>query len=165
MLLSNHALNQQPTIIDSAIAADVRHFYPSDFGAGLLVGQNCAQRYYRDKVLTAQHLEKRAQDTPDLGWTCLTIGRLAQWAIHSLFGVDDMNHRARIHGISKGRQSLLSTPDTIAYLIETLKQPLLGVGAGFGNQKGRRRTYHVHGSAPTWREIPGALEDITGNTS
>jgi hypothetical protein len=162
MLLGNHALSQQPTIIHSAIAAGVRHFYPSEFGADLLVGQNWAQRYYRDKVLTQQHLEKCAQDTPDLGWTYLMIGRLTEWAILRHFGIDNMNHRARIYGTSEGRQSLPSTPDTIAYLIETLKEPLPEVGADFGNTKGQRRTYRTHGSSPTWREIFGTLKDISG---
>jgi NmrA-like family len=42
MALGNHALHQQPTIIDSAIVAGMRHFYPSEFGADLLVGQKDA---------------------------------------------------------------------------------------------------------------------------
>jgi hypothetical protein len=162
MPLGNHALNQQPTIIDAAIAAGVRHFYPSEFGADLLVGQNWTQRYYRDKVLTRQHLEKRAQDTPDLGWTYLTIGRLTEWAILDHFGVDNKNHRAQIYGTKEGRQSLLSTPDTVAYLVETLKDPLPEVGASVGSTKGRRRTYRMHGSSPTWAEIFETLKEITG---
>jgi hypothetical protein len=48
MPLGNHALNQQSTIIDAAIAARMRHFYPSEFRPDLLVGQNWTQRYYRD---------------------------------------------------------------------------------------------------------------------
>jgi hypothetical protein len=120
------------------------------------------QRYYRYKVLTRQHLEKRAQDTPDLGWTYLIIGRLAEWAVLSDFGVDNKNHRARIYGKSEGRQSLISTPDTVAYLIETLKDPLPDVGADVGNSEGRRRTYRRHGSSPTWGDIFETLNDITG---
>ena len=162
MPLGNHALRQQPTIIDTAIAAGVRHFYPSEFGADLLVGQNWTQRYYRDKVLTRQHLEKRAQDTPGLGWTYLTIGRLTEWAVLEDFGVDNKNHRAQIYGSSEGRQSLLSTPDAVAYLIETLKDPLPDMGAGVGSTKGRRRTYRMHGSSPTWGEIFATLKEITG---
>jgi hypothetical protein len=162
MALGNHVLDQQPTIIDSAIAAGVRHFYPSEFGADLLVGQNWTQRYYRYKVLTRQHLEKRAKDTLDLGWTYLTIGRLTEWAVLRHFGVDNKNHSARIYGTSEGRQSLISTPDTVAYLIETLKDPLPDVGAEIGNTKGRRRTYRMHGSSPTWSQIFETLKDITG---
>lgn len=56
---------------------------------------------------------------------------------------------------------MLSTPDTIAYLIETFKEPLPDVGADFGDTKGRRRTYRMHGSSLTWREIFGTLKDIT----
>jgi hypothetical protein len=40
IVLGNHALNLQPQIIDAAISAGVRHFYPSEFGADLLVGDN-----------------------------------------------------------------------------------------------------------------------------
>jgi hypothetical protein len=162
MALGNHALDQQKTIIDTAIAAGVRHFYPSEFGADLLVGQNWTQRYYRYKVLTRQHLEKRAQDTPDLGWTYLTIGRLTEWAVLGHFGFDNKNHRAQIYGTGEGRQSLLSTPDTVAYLIETLKDPLPDVGADVGSTKGRRRTYRMNGSSPTWDDIFETLKDITG---
>jgi hypothetical protein len=50
----------------------------------------------------------------------------------------------------------------VAYLIETLKDPLPDVGAQIGNTKGRRRTYRMHGSSPTWSEIFEALKDITG---
>ena len=162
MPLGNHALVQQPSIIDTAITAGVRHFYPSEFGADLLAGRNWTQRYYRDKVLTRQHLEKRAQDTPDLGWTYLLVGRFTEWAVLDHFGVDNRNHQARIYGTSEGRQSLLSTPDTVAYLVETLKDPLPDSGADAGSTKGRRRTYRMHGSSCTWGEIFETLKDVTG---
>jgi hypothetical protein len=50
--LGNHALKLQPAIFDMAIQASVRHFYPSEYGADLLVGRDWTQRYYRNKVLT-----------------------------------------------------------------------------------------------------------------
>ena len=162
MALGNHAIVQQPTIIDTAITAGVRHFYPSEFGADLLVGRNWTQRYYRDKVLTRRHLEKRAQDTPDLGWTYITLGRFTEWAVLGNFGFDNKNHKARIYGTSEGRQSLLSTPDTVAYLIETLKDPLPDQEADIGSTKGRRRTYRFHGSSQTWDEIFRTLKNVTG---
>ncbi|RFU77291.1 hypothetical protein TARUN_4967 [Trichoderma arundinaceum] len=159
MPLGNHAIKYQPTIIDSAITAGVRHFYTSEWGADLSVGSNWTQRYYRDKVLTREHLEKRGRDTdtPDLGWTYIQLGRLTEWSIIKHFGVDNANHVAEIYGTPEGKQSLLSTPDAIAYTLETLRHPFSTTDSG------HRRTYRFHGSSPTWEEIFNELETITGH--
>src|SRR3569833_2246118 len=50
MALGNFNNYLQPQIIDTAAAAGVRHFYPSEFGADITVGNNWGQRYNRDKV-------------------------------------------------------------------------------------------------------------------
>jgi hypothetical protein len=160
--LGNHALHEQPEIIDSAIKAGVRHFYPSEYGADLLVGENWSQRYYRYKVLTREHLEKRSQEVPDLGWTYFVLGRFTEWAVISHFGIDNKNSKARIYGTSAGRQSLLSVSDSIKYLIETLKDPLPDIGSEQGTTKGRRRTYRMHGHSPTYGEIFDIWERVTG---
>lgn len=159
MPLGNHAIKYQPTIIDSAIAAGVRHFYASEWGADLSVGSNWTQWYYRDKVLTREHLEKRGRDTdtPDLGWTYIQIGRLTEWSIRKHFGIDNANHTASIYGTPEGRQSLLRIDDAIAYTIETLRKPFSTAN------NGHRRPYRFHGSSPTWREIFDELESITGH--
>ncbi|KAM0524465.1 hypothetical protein ACHAPE_000559 [Trichoderma viride] len=159
MPLGNHAIKYQPTIIDTAIKAGVRHFYTSEWGADLTAGSNWTQRYYRDKVITREHLAKRGreEDTPDLGWTYVNLGRLTEWSIIKHFGVDNANHTASIFGTSEGRQSLLSTADAIAYTIETLRHPFSVA------DNGHRRTYRFHGGSPTWKEIFDDLEAITGH--
>ncbi|KAL7921168.1 hypothetical protein ACQKWADRAFT_327952 [Trichoderma austrokoningii] len=159
MPLGNHAIKHQPTIIDTGIKAGVRHFYTSEWGADLTAGSNWTQRYYRDKVLTREHLEKRGQDadTPDLGWTYIQLGRLTEWSIIKHFGIDNANHTAKIFGTPEGRQSLLSTADAIAYTIETLRHAFSVA------DNGHRRTYRFHGSSPTWKEIFDDLEAITGH--
>src|ERR1700761_3905493 len=108
MLLGNHGLHLQPQIIDTAIAAGVRHFYPSEFGADLLVGDNWNQRYYLYKVQTREHLEERAKDIVGLGWTYVEICRITEYSIISHFGVDNKNFKANIYGSESSRQSLLS---------------------------------------------------------
>ncbi|KAH8123538.1 hypothetical protein ACSS6W_000940 [Trichoderma asperelloides] len=159
MPLGNHAIKYQPTIIDTGIKAGVRHFYPSEWGADLTAGSNWTQRYYRDKVLTREHLEKRGrdEDTPDLGWTYIQLGRLAEWSIIKHFGINNANHTADIYGTPEGRQSLLSTADAIAYTIETLRHPFSVA------DNGHRRPYRFHGASPTWKEIFDELETITGH--
>ena len=164
MPLGNHAVKFQPTIIDSAITAGVRHFYTSEWGADLSVGSNWAQRYYRDKVLTREHLEKRgkAADTPDLGWTYILVGRLTEYSITKHFGFDNAQRRADIYGTPTGRQSLISTPDAVAFTMETLKHPFSMTGEA-GNIEAHRRFYRFHGSSPTWTDIFNTLETVTGH--
>jgi len=111
MALGNFNNYLQPQIIDTAAAAGVRHFYPSEFGADITVGNNWDQRYYRDKVLTREHLMRRAIEFEGLGWTYITIGRFTEWAPITYFGVDNANHSATIYGNQEGRQSLISVPE------------------------------------------------------
>jgi hypothetical protein len=158
IFLGNHGLYLQPTIIDAAIKGGVRHFYPSEYGADITVGENWEQRYYKYKVETRKHLETRAQDVPDLGWTYYLLGRLTEWSVISHFGFDNKNSRANIYGSANGRQSLISASDSARYIVETLKEPL---DEGQGG-KGRRRTYRISGSNPTYAEIFDILERITG---
>jgi hypothetical protein len=106
--LGNFGNYLQPQIIDTAISAGVRHFYPSEFGADVTVGRNWHQRYYRDKVLTREHLLKRAKDVEGLGWSYITIGRLTEWSVVKYFGIDNGSHSAEIVGTENGRQSLIS---------------------------------------------------------
>ncbi|KIW30498.1 uncharacterized protein PV07_06240 [Cladophialophora immunda] len=154
--LGNHGLYLQPAIIDAAIEAGVRHFYPSEYGADITEGQNWTQRYYKYKVQTREHLDAKAQEIPDLGWTYYLLGRLTEWSVISHFGFDNKNAKAKIYGTSSGRQSLISAQDSARYLVETLKEPLSP------QAKGRRRTYRISGSDPTYAEIFEILERVTG---
>ncbi|KAJ9605002.1 hypothetical protein H2200_010391 [Cladophialophora chaetospira] len=156
IFLGNHGLYLQPTIIDAAIQAGVRHFYPSEYGADITVGQNWTQRYYKYKVQTRQHLEARARDVPDLGWTYYLLGRLTEWSVLSHFGFDNKNAKAEIYGTASGRQSLISSADSAKYLVETLKEPLSE------DAKANRRTYRISESNLTYGEIFDVLERVTG---
>ncbi|KIW15123.1 hypothetical protein PV08_07910 [Exophiala spinifera] len=156
IFLGNHGLYMQPTIIDAAIKAGVRHFYPSEYGADLTVGENWTQRYYKYKVETREHLTLRATQVADLSWTAYVLGRLTEWSVISHFGFDNKNRKARIYGRSSGRQSLIGAADSAKYLVETLKEPLSD------DSKGKQRTYRISGSNPTYAEIFEILERVTG---
>ncbi|RVX73842.1 hypothetical protein B0A52_02732 [Exophiala mesophila] len=153
--LGNYGLHLQPQLIDSAIAAGVRHFYPSEFGADILVGQNWTQRYYVEKVRTRQHLEQRAKDLPELGWTYVLFGRLTEWAVLSHFGFDNRASRARIYGTPDGKQSLINATDAAAYTVQTLLDPLSVADAG-------RRTYRFSESSPSYATLFDTLKTVTG---
>lgn len=157
IFLGNHGLHLQPTIIDAAIQAGVRHFYPSEYGADILAGENWTQRYYKYKVQTREHLEARARDVPDLGWTYYLLGRLTEWSVISHFGFDNRHAKARIFGTPSGRQSLVSVEDTAKYLVATLKD-----SQHSDDPNAIRRTYRLSGSNHTYGEIFEILQRITG---
>ncbi|KAH8886275.1 NAD(P)-binding protein [Thozetella sp. PMI_491] len=157
MALGNFANILQPKIIDTAIEAGVRHFYTSEFGADITVGNNWSQRYYRDKVLAREHLMKRAEDVHGLGWTYITIGRFTEWATIKYFGVDNAERSATIYGTDEGRQSLISVDDTCKFTIETLLEPF-----DESQPLNRQRTYRFHGESLSWKDIFAMLKRITG---
>lgn len=106
--VGNPAMKNQPDLIDTAIAGGVRHFYPSEFGADLTVGNNWNERYYRDKVITRIHLQKRAADNPSISYTYVLTGRLMEWAIIPHIGIYLEKHMAHIVGAPEVEMSLLS---------------------------------------------------------
>ncbi|KAE8449255.1 hypothetical protein EG329_008422 [Mollisiaceae sp. DMI_Dod_QoI] len=111
--LGNHAIKNQPSLIDTALAAGVRHWYPSEFGADLTIGDNWNERYYRDKVITRIHLQKRASENPEFGYTYFLDGRFTEWAPTPHFGIDMKTHIAHIVGQPEMEQTLLSVKETL----------------------------------------------------
>lgn len=154
IFLGNHALHLQPHIIDLAIEAGVRHFYPSEYGADILVGENRTQRYYKYKVAAREHLDARGKEIKDLSWTYFLLGRLTEWSVLSHFGFDNRTFSARIYGTPEGRQSLLAVDDAAEYIVATLKVALAA--------EKQERTFRISGSSPTYAEIFDILGRIRG---
>ena len=161
-LLGNHALHEQPIIFERAIQAGVRHFYPSEYGADLLMGQNWTQRYYRYKVDTREYLEGQGQHVANLGWTYFLLGRLTESGVLPNFGFDHRDASANIYGTEGGKQTVLSFRNAADYVVATLLDPLPDVNDDPGKSKGRRRTYRFGGETLSWKEIFESLERITG---
>ena len=145
-------------MISTALAAGVRHFYPSEFGADMLAGHNATQRYYRAKLQTRSHLEQKSKEYPDLGWTIIINGRITEYAVTRHFGIDIATATARVYGTPEGRQSLLALSDVVAYTLATLKIPLAAASSGGA------RTYRLHGSTPSWAELFAVLSRVTGRS-
>ena len=115
--LGNHAIKNQPFLINAAIAAGVRHWYPSEFGADLTVGNNWNERYYRDKVITRQYLQKKAAENPDFGYTYFLDGRFSEWAPTPHFGINLKTHTAHVVGKPEMEQSLLAVNEYVPFLL------------------------------------------------
>lgn len=110
-VLGNHGIKKQPSLISTALSAGVKHWYPSEFGADLTVGDNWKERYYCDKVLTREYLKKTAGEHPEFGYTLFLNGRLTEWAPSPHFGIELKTHTADIVGTPEMEQSLLATAE------------------------------------------------------
>jgi len=180
MPLGNSGNFLQPQIIDTAIKAGIRHFYPSEFGGDITVGDNWNQRYYRDKVLTREYLQKcnseLRQHGDGIGWSLVCIGRFMEWSITPYFGWDHINHTAEIYGDENGRQSLIALDELVyhqdlifkiqtnvhdsvaAFTVLTLLDPF-----DVEDSRSCQRTYRFAQSSPTWKELFGIMEKVTGH--
>lgn len=78
----------QPAIAELAIAAGVRHFYPSEFGAAIYLEPNSKIRYLRDKVVTRNHLAAKAREVPGFHATYIVTGSFTDWAVSEFLGFD-----------------------------------------------------------------------------
>jgi hypothetical protein len=107
MCLGNHAMNRQPGVIETAVKAGVRHFYPSEFGADLTVPGNWEEGYYRDKAITREFLAKKAKEVPGLGYTLFVDGRFTEWAPLPHFRIYTTQHKAFVTGKAYMKQTLL----------------------------------------------------------
>ena len=65
-----------------------------------------------------------------------------------------MNKKARIFGTAAGRQSLIGTRDSAAYVVATLKEPI--------KPTGRQREFRISGESPSYAELFQILGRITG---
>ncbi|KAG0645843.1 hypothetical protein D0Z07_7941 [Hyphodiscus hymeniophilus] len=142
----------QPALIDTAISAGVKHWYPSEFGADLTVGDNWNERYYRDKVVTRKYLQQKAAEDPDFGFTYFLNGRFMEWAPSPHFGIDLKAHTARFVGTPDMEQSMLATNDAAKFLVCTLLDP----------PTTQERTYRFLGGNYSWTTIFSTLEKIQG---
>ena len=114
--LGNHAIKFQPGLIETAIAAGVKHWYPSEFGADLTVPGNWEERYYRDKVITRDFLKKKAAEHADFGYTYFLDGRFMEWAPIPHFGINVKTHTAHIVGKPEMLQSLIGIQEYVRNL-------------------------------------------------
>jgi hypothetical protein len=79
-------------MIDAAIAAGVTHFYRSEFGVDIDQEPFKGERYFRDKHLTRNHLQKSAKEVPGFCFTYIIIGVFGEtFTLTPVFGVGREN--------------------------------------------------------------------------
>ena len=85
--VASHALLSQKKIIDAAIAAGVKRFLPSDFGADLTLEINRTVPFNMPKVEIHQYLAEKAKTYPDFSYTAVHNGPFFDWCLNiGVFG-------------------------------------------------------------------------------
>jgi hypothetical protein len=97
-LAGNAMMRLQPGMIEAAVAGGVRHFYPSEFGTDITQDGVWQFRYFRDKVVTRDHLAAKAKELPDFRYTLMLVGSFSEWAASAFSGVDMEKHTVSSYG-------------------------------------------------------------------
>jgi hypothetical protein len=113
-LAGNAAMKLQPGMIEAAIAGGVRHFYPSEYGGDISVGEFWKNRYFRDKVVTRDHLAAKAKEFPDFRYTLILTGPFTEYAVSSFNGVDFEKHTVEPYGKPGAELSVTAMPEYVS---------------------------------------------------
>jgi len=154
-LAGNAAMKLQPGMIEAAIAGGVRHFYPSEFGGDISVGEFWKNRYFRDKVVTRDHLAAKAKEHPDFRYTLVLTGPFTEYAVSSFNGIDFEKHTVEPYGKPGAELSVTAMADVMKYIVESILLP-------FDASKNVRE-FRVPGEARlTWEKLMEYLGEVQG---
>ncbi|KAJ7662946.1 hypothetical protein B0H17DRAFT_991578 [Mycena rosella] len=152
-LTGNAAMRLQPAMIDAAIAGGARHFYPSEFGTDISQDGVWQFRYFRDKVVTRDHLRACAKDTPGFRYTLMLVGSFSEWAYSEFSGVNTEKHTIEAYGYPDAEISVTALIDIVRYTVESTLLPF---------PEGQCREIRVRGDHMTWTQLIALLEEVQG---
>ncbi|KAJ7153815.1 hypothetical protein C8R46DRAFT_912434 [Mycena filopes] len=153
-LAGNAVIRLQPAMIDAALAGGVRHFYPSEFGTDIAQDGIWDFRYFRDKVVTRDHLRATAKAHPDFRYTLMLVGAFSEWCCSEFSGVDVEKHTVRSYGYPEAETSVTALDDIVRYTVESV---LLPIPSGQSCREIRVRGDHL-----TFQQVIGLLEEVQG---
>jgi len=153
-LAGNATMRLQPAMIDAAIAGGARHFYPSEFGTDVSQDGVWQFRYFRDKVVTRDHLVAAAKAHPDFRYTLVLVGAFSEWAYSQFSGVDVEKHTIEAYGYLDAEMSVTALKDIVRYTIDSILLPFPEGTSG--------REIRVRGDHMTWTQLIALLEEVYG---
>ncbi|KAJ7456747.1 hypothetical protein B0H11DRAFT_2160926 [Mycena galericulata] len=154
-LAGNAAMKLQPGMIEAAIAGGVRHFYPSEYGGDISVGEFWNNRYFRDKVVTRDHLAAKAKEVPGFRYTLVLTGPFTEYAVSSFNGIDFEKHTVEPYGKPGAELSVTAMADVMKYIVESILIP-------FDSGKNVRE-FRVPGQRHvTWEKLIQYLGEVQG---
>ncbi|KAK7032669.1 NAD(P)-binding protein [Favolaschia claudopus] len=150
----NATMKLQPGMIDAAIAGGVRHFYPTEFGSDLSYGTNGKIRYFRDKIITREHLRDRAKEFPGFSYTLVLTGAFTDWTASDFNQIDLKKHTARPYGVPEALVTVTALADVVKYTVQSVLLPL--------EENQQRRELRLGAETLTWKALMETLEEVQG---
>ncbi|KAJ7231155.1 hypothetical protein B0H12DRAFT_1029621 [Mycena haematopus] len=154
-LAGNATIKLQPGMIEAAIAGGARHFIPSEFGADIAHDGNWKNRYFRDKVVTRDHLRARANDTAGFRYTLILSGAVTEYTVSDFNGVDVQNHVARTYGYPDAHLHVTAMHDVAKFIVGAVLLP-------FDDPNKSMRELRVSGDCLSWQALMALLEEVQG---
>ncbi|KAJ7617274.1 hypothetical protein FB45DRAFT_1063770 [Roridomyces roridus] len=153
-LAGNTFQRLQPAMIEAAVAAGVRHFYPSEFGIDFDRADVQNLRFFRDRIVTRNHLAATAKTHSDFRYTLIVTGQFSQWAYSKICGIDVENHVVEAYGTPEAEISVTALEDIVRYTVDSVLLPF--------PQGTSRRQLCVRGDHMTFAQLITLLEDVQG---
>ncbi|KAJ7642003.1 hypothetical protein FB45DRAFT_901570 [Roridomyces roridus] len=154
-LVGNALMRLQPGMIEAAVAGGVQHFYPSEFGTDITQSAGVRQfRYFRDKVVTRDHLAATARAQAGFRYTLMLVGQFSEWAYGSFSGVDTEKHVVEAYGYPEAQTDVTAIADIARYTVDSIFLPF--------PEHQSCREIRVRGDHLTWTQLIALLEEIQG---
>ena len=113
--------DEQPALIDAAIAAGVKRFIPSEFGSNIAGNANTAALpVFGGKKLTQDYLEKKSNE---ISYTLISNGLFLDWGIQVGLLVNLKGEPTRVYDGGNDKHSLTLLSDVAQAVVGVLKHP------------------------------------------
>ncbi|RDL40951.1 Isoflavone reductase family protein-like protein CipA [Venustampulla echinocandica] len=119
----------QTVLIDSAIAAGVKRFLPSEFGSDTSLPTTAALPVFKDKIATRRYLEDKVTKTPGMTYTYIINGPFFDFGVQSGFLLNWKDGTPKIYD---GGNQLFS-----ATTLASVGQAVVGVLSHYEETKNR----------------------------
>lgn len=113
--------DQQPALIDAAIAARVQRFIPSEFGSNIAGNSNVAALpVFKGKKITQEYLQKKSSD---ISYTLINNGLFLDWGIQAGVLLNLKGGPTRIFDGGNDKHSFTTLSDVAQAIVGVLKNP------------------------------------------
>jgi uncharacterized protein YbjT (DUF2867 family) len=113
--------DQQPALIDAAIAAGIKRFIPSEFGSNIAGNATTAALpVFKGKKITQDYLQKKSSE---ISYTLINTGLFLDWGIQVGLLLDLKGEPTRIYDGGNDKHSFTLLSDIAQAVVEVLKHP------------------------------------------
>jgi uncharacterized protein YbjT (DUF2867 family) len=150
--LAAENIEKQIDVIDAAVEAGVKRFYPSEFATETFSSYYKSLSALQGKVKVREHLEQVVKKHPNFTYTLFNNGLFAELVYTPLVDFDVRNHTVTVIGDINTKFSTTTIKDIAEFFVASLLDPSVG----------RNGSISVQGDQITWRESIDIIEKLQG---